>query len=44
MLDSTIPAEWFAQGDLDVQAAEILLARLYESEGQIVSEQQGVQG
>ena len=27
MPDSIIPAEWFAQGDLDVQAAEILLAQ-----------------
>jgi HEPN domain-containing protein len=27
MLDSIIPAEWFAQGDLDIQAAEILLAQ-----------------
>lgn len=25
--DSTLPADWFAQGDLDVQAAEILLAQ-----------------
>lgn len=27
MLDSIIPAEWFAQGNLDIQAAEILLAQ-----------------
>ncbi len=27
MPDSTIPAEWLVQGDLDVQAAEILLAQ-----------------
>jgi HEPN domain-containing protein len=27
MPDSIIPAEWFAQGDQDVQAAEILLAQ-----------------
>jgi HEPN domain-containing protein len=27
MPDSTLPAEWFAQGDLDVQAAEILLSQ-----------------
>lgn len=25
--DSTLPADWFAQGDLDIQAAEILLAQ-----------------
>jgi len=25
--ESTLPADWFAQGDLDVQAAEILLAQ-----------------
>ena len=27
MPDSIIPGEWFAQGDLDVQAAEVLLAQ-----------------
>jgi HEPN domain-containing protein len=27
MPDSTIPIEWLAQGDLDIQAAEILLAQ-----------------
>ncbi len=27
MPDSIVPAEWFAQGDLDVQAAEILLTQ-----------------
>jgi len=27
MPDSTVPAEWFAQGDLDVQTSEILLTQ-----------------
>jgi len=27
MTESTLPAEWFAQGDMDIQAAEILLAQ-----------------
>ncbi len=27
MTDANLPAEWFAQGDLDIQAVEILLAQ-----------------